>query len=72
MYFVTFSNATKITAENISQPFLLRIREILGSNFGPHIGYPVEGVSWFPSFPPNRFRDSTLNKLQLLCDISSV
>jgi hypothetical protein len=38
---------------------LLRIREVLGSNLGPDIGYTDWGVSWVSSVPPAEFEDRT-------------
>jgi hypothetical protein len=44
---------------------LLRIREVLGSNFGPETACPDRGVLWFSSVPPGKCRDVALNTRSL-------
>jgi hypothetical protein len=41
--------------------FLLRTREVPGSNLGPETGYPDWGISWLSSVPPGKCRNSPVN-----------
>lgn len=53
LYVTCEQNKTKWLA------LLLHIMKVTGQNAGPHTGYPDDGVSWFYSAPPGKFRVTT-------------
>jgi hypothetical protein len=44
---------------DVTRTLLIRILEVLGSNFGLHRGCPELGFLWFYSVPPRKCLDST-------------